>query len=417
MDRTYEFSVNGNHFVFDGNTVSVYEKNNVIQTKKENTPKYLPRCNYLRTVCLVLNNSCNLCCSYCFANKGHFDKPYEQMKLEHALKAIDTTANIIKKNNGKKFTISFFGGEPLLSFSLIKKIVLYIQKQYPHFEHVFRITTNGTLLTQDIVLFLEKNPFEIMISIDGGKKEHDFFRKDINGNGSYDKIKNNLKYFKNISKLNARITITKANSNINCYIDDILNLGFRKITFAVDYAIEKDDFKNFKDSLKKLFIRYTEDIKKGFYYDITNISTVITSIVMKYKMNTHCNAGISYITLSADGIYYRCPRFVGNPLFYVSKIDAAPKVLDKSMAAFRNKVKTGATDRNDNCHKCAFVYLCGGACAHHAYMHSHEEFTSVDLECQQRKLIYKETLNLICKLTIEERKKFLLFLTTLWSKA
>lgn len=417
MKRIYKFSMNRTSYIFDGE--------NVVLSKKESNENgrfiskdtiFYPRSDNLQTICLILNNSCNLNCSYCFANKGKFDKPYEQMKLDDAKKAIVMVVNNLRRNKKRKMTIAFFGGEPLLSFEMIKNIVSFVKENFNDIQPLYRITTNGTLLTSSIVSYLENNPFEIMISIDGSKKQHDFFRKDIKGNGSYDKIKNNLKFFKDASKLNARITITQANSNISDYLYDILSLGFRKITFAVDYSIPEIDFFNFKKSLKKMFKLYLQDIKKGFYYDITNITTVISSIILHYKLKSHCNAGISYITLSADGVYYRCPRFVSNKLFKLATLSEKPDILLRSLQDYKDKLKNDAADRNKKCSVCPFVYLCGGTCPHHAYMHAQNEFSSVKLDCEQKILIYKETLKLICSLSIEERKRFLLFLTSLWKR-
>ena len=149
-------------------------------------------------------------------------------------------------------SISFFGGEPLLSFELIKKIVDYIESYYSDYLVHYMITTNGTLITKEIAEFMEENKFDIMISIDGTQEQHDYYRKFLNGYGSYLKVLGGIANFQNPKILNARITITDINSDICSYIDSILDLGVGRITFAVDYNISEVAFQNFIISLKNL---------------------------------------------------------------------------------------------------------------------------------------------------------------------
>lgn len=235
MNRQKKFIVDGKEFIFDGTSVSLLANNkiptnNELFYKKPNSQ----RTSYLKTLCLVINNRCNLCCEYCFANKGQYDKPNELMTFETAKKAIDFLINSTRENGNNKITISFFGGEPLLNFTLMKSCVNYIET-FSDIDCDYMITTNGTLLTPEIVKFLQKYNFDTMISIDGNKALHDYYRKFNSGKGSYDYVEKGIKLFDKKELLNARITINNHNPEIHQYIDDILQLGVKRITFAVDY--------------------------------------------------------------------------------------------------------------------------------------------------------------------------------------
>lgn len=414
MKRLKEVEVNGKKFIFDGNIVKIYEVKDYAKEDFYNEKELnAHRTNYLHILCLVLNNTCNLACDYCFANKGKYDKPNEQMDWSVAKKAIDVLANTVIENSGSNMTISFFGGEPLLSFEFIKKIVQYNKLKYPNIYCTYMITTNATLIDKEKALYMENNKFDIMVSIDGNEKMHNQYRKYLNGCGSYTDVIDGINKFSNKSILNARITITDANADIVSYISDILELGFKRITFAVDYNISETNFEIFITSLKKLIEKYLMDIQNNKFYEITNFSRVIINIALNQRNLSHCNAGISYLAVSADGKYYRCPRFVGHSKFSLGNVKE-DIILQNKLKEFKKNVKDNPTKRNIKCRKCKFVYLCGGMCYHHAYMSKLNEFESVQRECIEKITIFEGIIEFICKLSVKERRKLLLFYTNLW---
>lgn len=419
MNTRYKiFNLEGRIYLFDGDNVELVELAN-----ENSVDEYIPkvhldinshRANYLKTICLVLNNSCNLNCKYCFANKGKYDKPNEQMNFDNAKEALDNLIKCVRNNNGKEITIAFFGGEPLLSFELIKKVVEYMANIASDLICKYMITTNGTIITPEIAEFLETNKFNITISIDGDETQHNTFRKYINGNGSYNAVVNSLNMFKNKSKINARITIANHNVGIYRAVASIVDLGIKRITFALDYNISEADYYKFECSFKQLIKKYIFDIKSGNYYDITNITTALVSIVLHQRCKSHCNAGISYITLSADGKYYRCPRFIGNKLFCMGTVEE-PNILLNNMEKFQASLGESAIERNSNCKECPYVFLCGGVCYHHAYALGFQEHKNIPKECSQNQLIFDSTINLICSLSTFERGQLLLFLIDIWN--
>lgn len=221
---------------FDGNNVAIYQYTdendilNKLPTLSCDIDSYRP--TFFRSICLTLNNSCNLACKYCYAHQGLYDKPLAQLSYDKAIEGIDLIANSAISHHSKNITVAFFGGEPLLSFDLIKKLVDYTENKYPNLIKKYQITTNGTLINEEIATFMEKYNFNIMVSIDGNKSIHDTNRYFKNKNGSYDKVIYGLNFIKNKFLLNGRITITEINPNIHEYIDEILNLGIRRITWG-----------------------------------------------------------------------------------------------------------------------------------------------------------------------------------------
>ncbi len=119
---------------------------------------------------IVLTEKCNLNCKYCFVKKNN--KILNEMSLK-------TLKNFIKKSfkntNVKSFRYHFFGGEPLLKFDLIRYAVNLIKSE----EIEYSITTNGTLITEDIARFFKKHNFRVGVSIDGREYENNHLRKGI----------------------------------------------------------------------------------------------------------------------------------------------------------------------------------------------------------------------------------------------
>lgn len=145
---------------------------------------------------LQVTQNCNLRCSYCaysgqYYNRSHSNKT---MSFQIAKQAVDFLfRHSIER---PEITIGFYGGEPLLEFELIKKIVDYVESISWGKKVNYTVTTNATLLHGDILEYLAKHNFDVMISFDGPKEIHDKNRRFANGHGSYDLIMDNLAHIK-----------------------------------------------------------------------------------------------------------------------------------------------------------------------------------------------------------------------------
>lgn len=153
---------------------------------------------------LEVTSICNFRCKYC-TYSDHYDLTRSHgknnMDFVIAKKAIDYYFEnfkiIYKRNAQKKPIISFYGGEPLINFSLIKEVVNYIKNIFPQFEVDYHITTNGFLMDKDVQKFLYDNNFFVLLSLDGDKDNNDRNRVTINGNKVFDKVFTNYTEFKN----------------------------------------------------------------------------------------------------------------------------------------------------------------------------------------------------------------------------
>ena len=156
--------------------------------------------NGIDHMCLVLTNECNLRCRYCiYSEHYYYSRPYSNRKMEFevAKKAVDYYFRVndksIEYNPYIMPSIGFYGGEPLLAWDVIVKVVNYIKNKTD--KCLFSITTNGLLLDIEKIKFMLKNNFAISISLDGTKEEHDRNRIDQSSNGSFERVYNNLELY------------------------------------------------------------------------------------------------------------------------------------------------------------------------------------------------------------------------------
>ena len=143
---------------------------------------------------LEVTERCNLRCAYCIyephylINRNH---GFQDMSLETAYQAIDYLA--LHSDHTRKVGITFYGGEPLLRFPFIKKCVTYAHERIKNREIGFSMTTNATQISASIASYLSKEKFGISVSIDGPQEVHNQYRRDINGEGSYERTIAGLK--------------------------------------------------------------------------------------------------------------------------------------------------------------------------------------------------------------------------------
>lgn len=153
--------------------------------------------NNVHQLILQVTQNCNLRCKYCvysgsYVNRIHTKK---RMSIETAKKAID----FYHKHNSNLETalISFYGGEQLLEIKLIHEIIIYANEVFKGKSIKYNMTTNATLLNDEIVRFLYENDISLTISLDGPQAIQDNSRVFAeSGKGTFDVIMKKLDYIK-----------------------------------------------------------------------------------------------------------------------------------------------------------------------------------------------------------------------------
>ncbi len=153
----------------------------------------------LSQITLQVTQQCNLRCNYCVYSHpdGDFQRNHssKHMTFEVAKKAIDYL--IKSSRDSKSLYFSFYGGEPLLEFKLIKQCIEYIKESVEGKVLQFNMTTNGTIINDEIISYFETNNVSLLISLDGPKEVHNKNRRFAsNGKGSFDSVMENLEFVK-----------------------------------------------------------------------------------------------------------------------------------------------------------------------------------------------------------------------------
>lgn len=177
-----------------------YLSSNVLKEIKhpesDNLEYHLDR--HINQLTLQITQNCNLRCSYCayskFDNLGQRNHSNKEMTIETAKKAVDFLLE--HSYDSERIVIGFYGGEPLLRFDFIKEIVSYAKENFVGKELSFSLTTNATLLTEEIMEYSINNNIDILMSLDGPEEIHDLNRKFVDGTGSFTKILSNLRKLK-----------------------------------------------------------------------------------------------------------------------------------------------------------------------------------------------------------------------------
>lgn len=325
--------------------------------------------DYIKAVCLNIIHGCNLRCKYCFADEGEYHGNKGVMSVETAKKAIDY---VIKRSGPRKnIEIDLFGGEPTLIMDTIKEIIKYARENEAKWNKNIRftMTTNATLLNDEMMEFMDKEMGNIILSLDGRKEVNDRVRIKPDGSGSYDDILPNIK--KMISKRTKGKTYyvrgTFTRDNVDFYEDvvSMLNEGFREISIEPvvleeghPLAIREEDLPEIFDNYDKLYnemARRKREGKDEFTFYHFNIDLQGGPCV--YKRISGCGSGFEYVAITPQGDVYPCHQFVGKEEYKLGSIfdDTYDVELGK-------KFKKAHIYNKPKCRECWARFYCSGGC-------------------------------------------------------
>lgn len=326
----------------------------------------------IKALCLHIAHTCNLNCSYCFASQGKYQGERALMSFEVGKQAFDFL--VANSGSRKNLEVDFFGGEPLMNWDVVKQLVAYarsIEKEHNK-NFRFTLTTNGVLIDDDVIEFLNKEMDNVVLSLDGRKEVHDRFRVDYAGNGSYDKI---LPKFKKLvdarggEKYYMRGTFTHHNVDFTNDIFHMADLGFTELSMEPVVCSPDDPSALTEEDLPKLFEQYeilaNEMIKRkkeGRPFTFYHYMLDLTEGPCIYKRITGCGSGTEYMAVTPWGELFPCHQFVGDPKYSLGNIwDGVTNTAVQD--EFR---KCNAYARPD-CKDCWAKLYCSGGCAANAY--------------------------------------------------
>lgn len=349
---------------------------------------------------LFVSQECNLKCSYCYGDEGEYGKK-GRMREQTMAQTFDT---FFSRGEGRH-NVTFFGGEPLMNFPLLKKAAnlgeAYRKEGKANIE--FGIVTNGTFCNDEIKKFFHQHISHVTFSLDGPA--------DLNDTQRVSKCETSVfqTAADNIRKLTAdetfswgfRSIVTAAGHNrVGEIYDTLEGFGPRGIGI-VNVDAPKDSDLYLDDAQHRRFVaQITEINRKGLRSFVEGSQAVafeypfyvLFHFVSRSHALYHCNAGTNLLAVTAEGDVYPCHRFVGEEAFRMGNV-ADPKLREiPRFNEIRQQFIDATVDNREGCQDCWARYLCGGSCVKYSYAEHGKLEPPVKRECLYMKTVIEEIL-------------------------
>ncbi|MGO5165398.1 MULTISPECIES: thioether cross-link-forming SCIFF peptide maturase [unclassified Candidatus Paralachnospira] len=345
----------------------------------------------VKALCLHVAHDCNLGCKYCFAEEGEYHGRRAIMSYEVGRKALDFL--IANSGNRRNLEVDFFGGEPLMNWEVVKQLVAYGRSKEKEFNKNFRftMTTNGMLMTDEVVDFLNKEMANVVLSIDGRKEINDKMRPTRNGKGSsYDIIMPKFKKFaksRGDKSYYIRGTFTKYNLD---FANDVLHFadeGFKEISVEPvvaapeeDYAIHEEHLPQILEEYDRLAKEYIKRKKAGNGFNFFHFNIDLTQGPCVAKRLSGCGSGTEYLAVTPWGDLYPCHQFVGQEQFLLGTVDTGI-----TNTEVRDEFKLCNVYAKEKCRNCFARFYCSGGCAANSWNYDGSITGAYDIGCEMQK--------------------------------
>ena len=344
------------------------------------SPKMPARTFPLQRIVLNVTNQCNLACGYCYeysADKiSKTEGKPKYMEEEIAQSSIDM---LIRESAGRpSIHVTFFGGETLLNFRLLRSSVDYAKRKSAEAAKrvEFSLTTNATLLNEEIADFLSDNHIGVTVSIDGDRELNDRMRVFHDGRGSYDvmvpKIKMLLQRHRTNS-IGARVTLSSGVSHVRRIYEHLTKeVGFSAVGFSPAtanpnrlYSIGPEKMSSILGGFEELAWEYRDRALEGRQHGFTNANDTIKELHSGISKAYPCGAGLGLLGVGTGGDINLCHRFADSPVGQMGHVKQGG-IDHTARSQFLETHHLGA--RYD-CHTCWARPVCSGGCYHEAFVH------------------------------------------------
>lgn len=327
----------------------------------------------IKALCLHVAHDCNIRCQYCFAAQGAFDGHRTLMSYETGVKALE----FLVKNSGnrRQLEVDFFGGEPLMNFETVKRLVTYGRELEQKHNKVIRftMTTNGVLLDAEKIAYINEEMHNLVLSIDGRREVNDRMRGTISGDGTYDLI---VPKFQEAVATRAgksyyvRGTFTRFSKDFSKDVLHLAELGFEQVSVEPvvapkdqAYALQDSDVQELCGEYEALAEAMLEKEKAGEGFNFFHFQIDLNRGPCVIKRVLGCGAGAEYLAVTPEGEIYPCHQFVGMPEFCMGSVLSEEPVKTDIVRAFA----AATVMTKEDCQACWARYYCSGGCHANAW--------------------------------------------------
>lgn len=346
----------------------------------------------IKAMCLHMAHDCNLRCKYCFASTGGFGGYRKLMSFDVAKKAIDRLVELSKGR--RNLEVDFFGGEPMMNFDVVKQTVEYArgieEKAGKNFR--FTITTNGLLLKDEHIDYINKEMSNVVLSLDGRKEVNDRLRIRVDGSGSYESIvprfqklvqsRGNKEYY-------VRGTYTRYNLDFDKDVLALYDLGFKQISVEPvvgpetdDYSIRMQDIPAIEESYARLMDEMLKRKKaKSGQFNFFHFMVDLDNGPCAIKRLKGCGSGNEYVAVTPDAEIFPCHQFVGDSSFQMGTVEEGITEHEMKMDFAKANLFHKPT-----CEQCWAKLFCSGGCNANNHTYAGSMYEPYQLACELEKI-------------------------------
>ena len=357
------------------------EKHFIVENELDEVKEYMYFYNSMRfgrgaqvlNIVFIPTYNCNLACPYCVQGLDKKFDTISQDAMDSLLKFVEYKVNESRTYGVSisKLYISLFGGEPMLTKKQILpafcKQINEIAERY-NCSLDFTMTSNFTLLDDEVIDLIKMYNIKVQVSIDGDKEQHNKRRIDSLGRGTYDIIMSNLKKM-NLAGLKKNLTI-----RINL---DRENIDKADSIMSSVSDMADDIYFGYLDNLKGANDDYSTCIKCENYADMMNNELV--PVYQKYgKIIPHFFGKMTPCSIHCENRFiidlylnvYKCELLINKKEASVGRIEKDGTFSPNSN--FYSQMDY-APDKVRQCRNCKMLPLCGGGCTGKAFVNGNDQ--------------------------------------------
>jgi len=322
----------------------------------------------LKSLCLNVAHECNFACSYCFAHGGDYHGEATLMSPDVARAGID----FLVRESGKhrNVEVDFFGGEPLMNWAVVVDTMEYAKKTYLEKAWRFTLTTNGSLLREDMFRVLEENNVSVVLSLDGGRATNDANRVFKSARGTFDTIIERIRgfaatrdeggYF--VRGTYARNTMKFAQSVRDLHAYGFKYISMEPVVLSADsaLALQESDLPEIRAQYEELIAYFLDELQSGAAFDFFHFKLDLEAGPCLSKRIYGCGAGVEYMAVAPDGDIFPCHQFDGISEYRMGNVLASPVLQRPEMTA--EFAHANFLFAKDDCRACWARFYCSGGC-------------------------------------------------------
>lgn len=332
--------------------------------------QFCPTVPVTDSLCLYMAHDCNLACSYCYNDGGRVVQAPPLMSsavIEAAFRRYFTMP-------GKSYAVSFYGGEPLLGFKVMKQAI-GIGEALERERGVrirYSMTTNGTLLNKEILAFVDRHIDSVTISLDGPcdvNNRHRTPKKEGECWSAHDRTVANLYELRRHTgaKLALKATLAgdmaaRCEASVN-YLEglgaDVVLMTPANVPVGSPAQMDEAAW----DAYTRTHVSWVRRFFSGGEGAIPALArkgiwNALATLLTARRPCHYCGAGQNP-AITSDGAVWACHGLVGSPDYLMGNLNDESAERERRL---RRRFDDLNVRRRQECRNCWARYLCGGGC-------------------------------------------------------